>query len=145
MLRHLCLHQVLAMSERPYDLILFDVDHTLLDFEASEENALKRCWAEYFQDAVEFENYATAFRKINLGIWHEVESGRLKPEQVSEERARRTLRHFGFRGGRAVELGNQFAAGLAAVAQWLPGAEVGFQSVASRSRRMEPTKPMSRL
>lgn len=120
------------MADLPYKLVLFDVDHTLLDFEASEENALDCCWKEFFQEAVEFEAFATAFRKINLVIWHEVEAGKLKPSRVSEERARRTLRHFGFRGGRAHELGKRFAEGLAAVAIWLPGAEEMFHLIASR-------------
>jgi len=124
--------KVLTMAQLPYELILFDVDHTLLDFEASEENALEICWEEYFRQAVDYETYAAAFRKINLSIWHEVEAGKLKPVHVSQERARRVLRHFGLRGGDAAKLGKRFAEGLAAVAKWLPGAETTFRTLAKR-------------
>ena len=120
------------MAELPYDLILFDVDHTLLDFEASEEHALELCWKEYFHQAVDFESYVFAFRKINLALWHEVETGKLKPAQVSEERARRSLRHFGFSGGDAPNLGTRYSEGLAAIAKWLPRAEATLRSIASR-------------
>ena len=125
-------NQVSPMDVPPYDLILFDVDHTLLDFDASEENALKICWEEYFRQAVDFERYSAAFRKINLVIWHEVEAGKLKPAHVSQERARRSLRHFGLAGGKAEVVGNRFAQGLAEVAKWLPGAERAFRSLVGR-------------
>lgn len=118
------------MSHSPYELILFDVDHTLLDFDASEAIALNLCWQSYFCEAVDLETYTEVFKSINLSIWHEVEKGKLKPARVGEERARRCLRHFGFAGGKASELGELFAEGLASVAQWLPGAESVFRSVA---------------
>jgi len=118
------------MSESPYELILFDVDHTLLDFDASEAYALKLCWQQYFCEAVDLETYTVVFKSINLSIWHEVENGKLKPNRVSEERARRCLRHFGFSGGKASGLGELFAEGLASVAQWLPDVESIFRSVA---------------
>ncbi len=120
------------MAELPYELILFDLDHTLLDFEASEEHALAICWEEFFHQAVDFDVYSAAFRKISLSIWHEAEAGKLKPAHVNQERARRALRYFGLRGGDAAELGNRYAEGLAAVATWLPGAEVTFRALAKR-------------
>jgi len=120
------------MPSPSYELVLFDVDHTLLDFEASEDHALGLCWEHFFRDAIGFDTYADAFRKINLKIWHEVEASKLKPSHVSEERARRSLKHFGFSGGRAAELGRLFAQGLSEVAEWLPRAEHGFHRIAKR-------------
>ena len=122
------------MLNRSYKLILFDVDHTLLDFEASEAHALHICWEGHFKEAVDFEIFSTIYRKINVSIWHEVEQGKLKSADINVERARRCLRHFGFSGGEAAGLGERFGQGLAAVARWLPGAEETLQSLSKRYR-----------
>ena len=76
----------------------------MLDFEASESHALSICWERFFKEATDFESFGAAFRKLNLRIWHEVEAGNLKTAHVSEERARRSLKHFGFSGCRAGKL-----------------------------------------
>lgn len=120
------------MEIRCYDLILFDVDDTLLDFRASEAHALELCWERYFNGSIAFKIYTDVFRTINRQIWREVEKGQLKPPQVSYERARRSLRHFGLRSRNAEGLGNLFAEGLSQVSQWLPGAQTGFRRIAAR-------------
>ncbi len=120
------------MDVRLYDLILFDVDNTLLDFAASEIHALQACWKQFFNVSIPFERYVDAFRTINKQIWREVDQGHLKPPQVSRERARRSLRYFGLPAKNADALGDLFALGLSQVAIWLPGAERGFRQIASR-------------
>lgn len=121
-----------AVEPRRYDLILFDVDDTLLDFKASEKHALEVCWKRYFNESIVFEIYVDVFRSINRQIWREVGKGQLKPPQVSCERARRCLRYFGLRSKNAEALGKLFALGLSQVSLWLPGAEAGFRSIAGR-------------
>jgi YjjG family noncanonical pyrimidine nucleotidase len=120
------------MAEPRYRLVLFDVDDTLLDFHASEDHAINLCWNQFFREAVSLKIFAGEFREINVQVWSDVERGKLKPPQVSYERARRTLRHFGLRPRPAEQFGELFADGLSQVAQWLPHAEAGFKSIAGR-------------
>jgi 2-haloacid dehalogenase len=120
------------MADAAYHLILFDLDHTLLDFEASELHALTLCWNRFFKQAVAFSPFSTKFRQINLRIWHDVEAGKLKPIHVSVERARGVLKAFGFSGAEASGFGRLYAKGLSEVAVWLPGAETGFRSISQR-------------
>jgi YjjG family noncanonical pyrimidine nucleotidase len=120
------------MTDVRYTLVLFDLDHTLLDFDASESHALHICWERFFKDVSTFDDFGNVFRKINLRIWHEFESGKLEPAHVSDERARRCLKHFGLSGGTAEDLGKLYARGLGEVADWLPGAEEGFRNIADR-------------
>ena len=122
------------MSTLSYELILFDLDGTLLDFEASEEFAIQICWKRYFEAAFALEKFAKDFRALSLQIWREVEAGSLKPDKVSYERAWRTLKHFGLSTRDADGLGQLYASGLSKVAQWMLDAEIGFQRIADRHK-----------
>lgn len=63
-----------------FDTILFDVDGTLLDFEAAEENALKRAFENhnYRLD----EQVKELYNKINHSLWSDYEKGNISKEEV---------------------------------------------------------------
>lgn len=72
------------MSSSGYGVLLFDLDHTLLDTDAAERAAYVHACAEVgFGDAdAEFERY----RSINRAMWAAVERGELQPLDVRTER-----------------------------------------------------------
>lgn len=112
-----------------YRLALFDVDHTLLDFDKSEAEGIHRLWQHSFQRIASFETFASTYRKINREIWRAVETNELKPEQVKEVRAKQMLRAFDLPQSNWISGANAFFSGLADVAVWLPGAEKAFHEI----------------
>ena len=63
-----------------YDILLFDADNTVLDFDKSEERALRRAFTEtglHFDD-----NVLAVYRKNNVREWQLFEKGQLTKPQV---------------------------------------------------------------
>lgn len=76
--------------------LLFDVDHTLLDFAASEKNALAKTFAAYdlpFTDAV-YQWYLVN----NAKLWQDYEKGLIDRKTVLYTRFVRLFQHFGYAG-----------------------------------------------
>lgn len=69
-----------------YKTILFDIDDTLLDFQAAEEQALS--WL--FQDMGVEPSVAVKdhYKKMNQGFWREHEAGRLSRQDLLDNRFR---------------------------------------------------------
>lgn len=65
---------------RKYDTILFDIDGTLLDFNAAQENALKRAFENhnYLLD----DNVKGIYNEINHELWNQYEKGSITKEAV---------------------------------------------------------------
>lgn len=69
-----------------YETVLFDIDDTLLDFKAAEEQALS--WL--FQDmgvepSLEVKNH---YKKMNQGFWRDHEAGLLSRQELLNNRFR---------------------------------------------------------
>ena len=63
-----------------YDVLLFDADNTVLDFDRSEEQALKRAFAEM---GLSFNaNVLAVYRKNNVAQWQLFEKGQITKPQV---------------------------------------------------------------
>lgn len=74
--------------------LLFDVDHTLLDFRASEKKALTQTFAEYglpFPDAV-YQQYLIQ----NAKLWQDYEKGLIDRQAVLHTRFCRLFAQFGY-------------------------------------------------
>ena len=63
-----------------YDVILWDVDDTLLDFEYSMVHALKKCLAEIGVNATE--EMIDCYAKINKSWWDRLEKGQVTKAQL---------------------------------------------------------------
>ena len=63
-----------------YDVILWDVDDTLLDFEYSMVHALRECLAEIGVDATE--EMIDCYSKINKSWWDRLEKGQVTKAQL---------------------------------------------------------------
>ena len=80
-----------------YRILLFDVDNTLLDFDANEEESFRSMMAEMRENWTE-EIYDT-YKKINSGIWKQIE----KKEITVEEGVNRRFSDLMFRYGKTVD------------------------------------------
>ena len=65
-----------------YKFLLFDLDHTLLDFDTAEDIALTQFLEE--QGVTEIQIYKDYYIPMNKGLWRDLEQGKItKPELVN--------------------------------------------------------------
>lgn len=126
----------------PYDTLLFDLDHTLLDSEASEREAYVRTMAAIgLADADRhFERYVA----INQQMWRAVEAGTLRPDDV---RARR-FEQFGTELGvdaDPVAMAEEFVHGLGEHGELYDGAREVLDALAGRVRMALVTNGLSEV
>lgn len=72
----------------PYDVLLFDLDDTLFDFEETEKHALGNTF-NTFGLPNGLEAYRDTYRAISSVIWDDLEQGRITLEELKVERFRR--------------------------------------------------------
>jgi len=84
-------------TKRKYKLLLFDLDHTLWDFEANSYAAILDIFTELKlnERISDFELFYNNYEKHNHRLWAEYEAGNLKKEQLRTLRFHLTLKDFG--------------------------------------------------
>ncbi|MED3689894.1 YjjG family noncanonical pyrimidine nucleotidase [Peribacillus butanolivorans] len=76
-----------------YEVILFDVDDTLLDFSISEKRALHRAFLE-FELPTGVKDYEASYQEISKVLWRELEQGLTNLSDLGVERFKRLfLKH----------------------------------------------------
>ena len=71
-----------------YEMILFDIDDTLMDFSKSEHAALHNTFMKY-EMPTGFSDYHGSYREISQGIWAQLEAGEMELAQLGVERFKR--------------------------------------------------------
>lgn len=79
-----------------YDVILFDADDTLLDFQKSEDAALRQVFEAFRLPLTE--EIRTGYLEINHGLWKALERGEIEKPQVLARRFQDTFAKFGIDG-----------------------------------------------
>ncbi|MEG1932872.1 MAG: HAD hydrolase-like protein, partial [Pygmaiobacter sp.] len=102
-----------------YNCLMIDLDGTLLDFDATEDEALKKTFAEFNFPLTE-ENIAE-YKQINSELWAALEQGKVNKDAVLVGRWKKFLAHLG-RLGSAAKINDFYLAQLAEGAQAIPGA-----------------------
>ena len=70
-----------------YELLLFDLDDTLFDFDRTEENSLRNTFTTFgLENGVE--KYRESYHAISSVIWTDLEQGRITIEELKVERFR---------------------------------------------------------
>ena len=119
-----------------YYCILFDADNTLLDFDAAEAKALAETLVHYGiePDSQTVETY----RRINAGLWQQLEKGQIRREKLMTERFTRFLKEIGAAGNGA-EMNRYYLDRLSTHPDLMPGGVAtlaivtnGFDRVQSR-------------
>ncbi len=73
--------------------LLLDMDMTILDFNRSEREGLKKALADFGIDATE--DHLDIYAKINLGLWKELEKGNIDRDHLKIKRFADFTDHFG--------------------------------------------------
>ncbi len=79
---------------KQYELIAFDADHTLFDFDKAEEDALRRMLMELggYLD----KERLILYKKLNMELWRQFENKEIEQEAIKLERFDRFFKKLGF-------------------------------------------------
>ncbi|MDG3131868.1 YjjG family noncanonical pyrimidine nucleotidase [Streptococcus suis] len=112
-----------------YKFLLFDLDHTLLDFARGEEIAL----SQFFESmgVKDSEKVKSIYRQINQGMWRDLEKGLISKKELINTRFSRTFAQFNVKvNGR--EMACRYQEFLARQGQIFNGADALLQELMSR-------------
>lgn len=83
---------------KKYKHLIFDLDHTLWDFDRNSKSALEEIYEELSlneKGVSEFSDFLHSYKLINEECWTEYREGRLEKEVLRTIRFRKTLQSFG--------------------------------------------------
>ena len=76
-----------------YKFLLFDLDHTLLDFDAAEDVALTQLLKE--EKVVDIQAYKDYYVPMNKALWKYLEQKKITKQELVNTRFSRLFAHFG--------------------------------------------------
>jgi 2-haloacid dehalogenase len=123
--------------------ILFDLDHTLLDFDRAQRAALRGAFRDFslpFTAAV-----LPSFRRINDLLWARYRRGEIAQSALAVERFRQLLLVQGADPGKAKHLSESFLDLLSARGDRLPGCRALLRHLARRHRLGVVTNGIDRV
>ena len=77
-----------------YKFLLFDLDHTLLDFDAAEDVALTQLLKE--EGVTDIQAYKDFYVPMNKALWKDLEQKKISKQELVNTRFSRLFAHFGF-------------------------------------------------
>ena len=111
-----------------YTTFLLDLDHTLLDSDASEALAFTQTLTAAGIEGPE--QHAQSYRNINLELWAAVERGEMLPQQVKTRRFEHLVEQQGFDAD-PLAMAEDFVAGLGANGELYDGATEILQALSA--------------
>lgn len=103
-----------------YRFLLFDLDHTLLDFESAEETALTQMLEDMnFPDVQAFKDY---YKPMNQELWKDLEQKKISKKDLINSRFAIAFAHFG-RDVDGEEMALRYQDYISQQGQTFPGAE----------------------
>lgn len=76
-----------------YKFLLFDLDHTLLDFDAAEDVALTQLLKE--EGVADIQAYKDYYVPMNKALWKDLELKKISKQELVNTRFSRLFSHFG--------------------------------------------------
>ena len=76
-----------------YKFLLFDLDHTLLDFDAAEDVALTQLLKE--EGVADIQAYKNYYVPMNKALWKDLEQKKISKQELVNTRFSRLFAHFG--------------------------------------------------
>lgn len=76
-----------------YNFLFFDLDHTLLDFDAAEEVVLTKLLEEY--QVIDIKAYKDYYKPMNQNLWKQLEGGDISKADLVNSRFALLFAHFG--------------------------------------------------
>ena len=80
-----------------YRVILFDLDHTLWDYEKNSHETLNELYNNYKLKTLcgfSFDQFHDRFGQVNSGLWRQYDHGLIDRSTIRQERFNRILKHF---------------------------------------------------
>ena len=96
-----------------FDIILWDVDQTLLDFKKSESYAIRFCFRKFGKEASD--ESVSAYSSINENFWKQIEKGQINKKEALVERFRTLFRQIGEEDIEAEAFQKEYADALGSV------------------------------
>ena len=96
-----------------FDIILWDVDQTLLDFKKSESYAIRFCFRKFGKEARD--ETVSAYSSINENFWKQIEKGQINKKEALVERFRTLFRQIGEEDIEAEAFQKEYADALGSV------------------------------
>lgn len=112
---------------KDYQFLLFDLDDTLLDFKAAENQALPKLFAAH--DFPLTPEVAHVYHEINTGLWEALEQGIITRQNLMATRFGKTFEYFG-REANGLALDAEFRSYLAESKVFVEGAFEVIQTLA---------------
>ena len=104
----------------PYKVLLFDLDHTLLDFDAAEDVALTQLLKE--EGVADIQAYKDFYVPMNKSLWKDLEQKKISKQELVNTRFSRLFAHFGVEKDGAY-LAERYQFFLSKQGQIFPGVE----------------------
>jgi YjjG family noncanonical pyrimidine nucleotidase len=123
--------------------VLFDVDHTLLDFDKAERSALKQALSSLGLSCPR--STVAAYQRINAELWAAFRHGEITQPALARERFRRLLRHVRGDARRAARLGDRYLDHLSQRGDRLPGCRPVLTALRRRYRLGVVTNGIDRV
>lgn len=103
-----------------YKVLLVDIDDTLLDFQKSEDLAIRNAFTK--NNVPINEDTVNTYKKINIKYWQMFERKEIKKEDLLIQRFQELIDYYGFKGIDPVKFNNDYFDVLKNVPFELPGA-----------------------
>ena len=132
----------MASPQPRYATILLDLDHTLLDSDASETTAFQVTLATF--GAQDPASYRSTYDRINRALWERVERGEIDPQHVKTARFKQLAQETGM----AADPGDMavvFARALGAHGELYPGARSALEQLAQSATLALVTNGLSEV
>ncbi len=129
-------------GRRRFEVILFDADGTLFDFERAEGHALAAAFADLGEPWSD--RLLPAYQRINANLWRELEKGNITTRYLRTERFARFCREVGSKAD-ATELAGRYLARLGEASFLLDGAEGVIRHLSGRHRLAIITNGLSEV
>lgn len=110
-----------------YHCLLMDLDGTLLDFEKSEDAAIRNTLAHF--DFPADDTAVQQYRAINSALWAALERGEIKQEKLVVQRFQKLLTQLG-KTGDAVQMNDYYLTQLSLGADMMDGAQETLRELA---------------
>ena len=118
-----------------YTHLLFDLDHTLLDFDTAEDMALSYLLQEAGVADHELEAYKAHYVPMNKSMWEDLTHGRITKPELLRTRFSRLFEHFGQEVD-GQHLADRYQHFLSQQGQTLPAAHGFLNQVKSRGHKI---------
>ena len=84
------------MKNSDYEVVLFDLDHTLWDYHRNADETLVELFEEFLpkSDATEMEQMVNTFKEINDVLWADYHKGKILQVEIRTSRFERFLNHY---------------------------------------------------